>query len=432
MRTLWKKNQTLHPAFDKLNRSLEDDWFLLPFELKLQEAHAKTLQAAGILSSEECADIIRALGQIDTERTGKPCPRSDVEDIHTWIETTLVEKAGDAGKKIHTARSRNDQVATLLKMFVFSAGKQLSRELSALTAVFARQAKNWSDLVFPLQTHCQFAAPGSVGFWSLRYGTSFDRCRQRARLLLSQWQQYCPLGSGAVAGSSIPIDRKIQAKELGFEEPCLSALDVTSSRDECLDFLSLAVQIALHLQSFATDVIAFSQTQLSWTEYPKAFGTGSSMMPNKTNPDAMELLRGECNGIIAAQNQAITLLKGLPSGYNRDLQCIKPLVRDTADKLSLLISMTVDFVEQLSFNQAKIAESLKYGAIDATLRMEDKVTQGTPVRDAHHAIADDLNPAIHNDEINPFLKIDRYKTFGSASPAETIRIADWLLTGLEQ
>lgn len=395
----------------------------------MQAGHARALEAAGILSAPEASAIGAALRQIESSHGGSGCPDSPAEDIHTWIESALIDIAGEAGKKIHTARSRNDQVATLLKMYVITAGETLRDKLRDLTAVFARRAQDWSDLVFPLQTHCQFAAPGSVGFWALRYAASFDRARRHVTSCLDLWREFCPLGAGAVCGSSIPIDRTIQAKELGFAQPSANALDATSTRDECVEYLSLATQVGLHLQSLAADVIAFSQTPFGWTVYPRAFGTGSSMMPNKTNPDAMELLRGECNAIAAAHAQAVMLLKGLPSGYNRDLQCVKPLLRQAAEKTNELCDMTAAFVEALGFNAERLEQALRLGAIDATLRMEQMVREGMPVREAHHAVAEALkNTAETNDRP---AGAEDYRTLGGASPAETRRVAGAMLKAID-
>lgn len=360
---------------------------------------------------------------------GAECPRSDAEDIHTWLEAQLVEQAGDAGRRIHTARSRNDQVATLLSMFMIDCGGQAAEAFAKLARTFCEQGKAWSELVFPLQTHCQFAAPGSVGFWSLRYATAFTRLHGRAKWLVGQWRRCCPLGSGAVAGSSIGIDRRIQARELGYDEPSLNALDSTSTRDECVEFLGLAAHAGLHLQSLATDVIAFSQTPFGWTQYPQEFGTGSSMMPNKCNPDAMELLRGEACALQAAQQHAMTLLKGLPSGYNRDLQCIKPIVRDTATQLVELCDMAVAFVGRLAFRADRLAELLTKGAIDATLRMERMVSSGAPLRDAHHAVAKEVREGAAPPA---GVSAEAYQTIGSASPQETRRMADAILSELSE
>lgn len=317
-------------------------------------------------------------------------------------------------------------------MYVIDAGRTLDADLRQLIGLFCRRAKDWSDLAFPLQTHTQFAAPGTVGFWGLRYAVALDRIRRHARLLIGLWRQACPLGSGAVAGSSIPIDRRIQAKQLGFDAPSANALASTSGRDEVLEYLAMAAQTALQLQSFAADVIAFSQTTHGWTVYPKAFATGSSMMPNKSNPDAMELLRGECCRIAAAHGQAVLLMKGLPSGYNRDLQCIKPLLRDTAESLSRMLEMTTAFAVGLDFDPARLAESLKLGEVDATLRMEQRVQAGLPLREAHHAIASELsNRGLKIEPVGAKL-VEQYQTIGSANPAETRRVALELLAAVEK
>jgi len=426
---LWHQQVALHPTFGPINGCLADDWFLLPHELKQQRAHAGALRAAEILTVGECAAIERALDEIARAYGGAPCPPSDAEDLHTWIEAELTERVGEAGKKIHTARSRNDQVATLLVLFVIESGGRLIDRLSELVRAACRKAMLWSELAIPLQTHGQFAAPGTVGFWVLRYATALDRVRAHARYLVSSWRQQCPLGAGAVAGSSIPLDRSKQAAALGFDGASPNALASTSTRDECLDFLFLGAQVALHLQSFATDVIAFSQTPFSWTRYPAAFGTGSSMMPNKRNPDAMELLRGEGAGIINALNHALVLLKGLPSGYNRDLQCIKPVVRDAARKLDALLTMTTAFLEELDFDCAQLDRCLGLGQIDATLLMERKVLQGTPLREAHHAVAAAIAEAASAEA--SACGIESYRTSGSANPAETKRVAQATLDLLD-
>ncbi|NOX57945.1 MAG: argininosuccinate lyase [Planctomycetes bacterium] len=407
---------------------MEEDWFLLPFELELQRAHATALLEAGIFNDDERDAIGAALEQIKAESSQGLPPVSDTEDLHTWVEAQLVQHAGDVGKKIHTARSRNDQVATLLKMYAIDTGGRIAEGCSQLCQQLATKAIAWAELIFPLQTHCQFAAPGSVGFWALRYAVACERAGRQLDGAVAFWREDCPLGSGAVAGSSIPLDRNTQAILLGFDDPSENALDSTSTRDACLELLANIAHLALHLQSFATDVIAFSQTQFGWTKYPQAFGTGSSMMPNKTNPDAMELLRGECNSIVAAHNHAMLLMKGLPSGYNRDLQCIKPIVHDACRKLIDLLEMTTCFVDALAFDSEKMQASLGYGHIEATLRMEQKVQSGMALRDAHHAVADDLASGIKGTDVAKLA--DTYQTIGSASPAETVRVAKRILARL--
>ena len=388
------------------------------------------MEAAGILSAAEHERLRGALDAIERECSALPGPEAEAEDLHTWIEGKLTELAGAAGKKIHTARSRNDQIATLLKMYVIEVGGRLKDELRELIRISCNQARAWAELAFPLQTHQQYAAPGSVGFWALRYATSFERVRRHLDLCLDEWRRYCPLGSGAVAGSSIPLDRRIQARELGFAEPAPNALDATSTRDECLELLALGTQLALHLQSLATDVIVFSQTPLAWVRYPAEFATGSSMMPNKENPDAMELLRGECSAVAAAHGELVSILKGLPSGYTRDLQCVKPVVRRGAEKLHAAAQLAAAFVERLEFDREHLAAGLRRGNVGATLRMEEEVCRGTPLREAHHAVAEEIAAA--SDEAAPLIEapLERYCTIGGTHPEEVRRVAEELLESL--
>lgn len=392
--------------------------------------HAQVLETAGILSPDEHLALREALDAVQSEFGQADCPASDAEDLHTWVEQQLTERAGAAGRKIHTARSRNDQIATLLKLYVIDAGERLEAALRDVVRVACQQAAAWAALAFPLHTHQQYAAPGSAGFWVLRYATSFDRARRRLAIDVREWCRTCPLGSGAVAGSSIPIDRAAQASGLGFESPSSNALDATSTRDECLELLATATQIALHLQSFATDVIVFSQTALGWTRYPGEFATGSSMMPNKVNPDAMELLRGKSNAVTSAHAELVSILKGLPSGYNRDLQCVKPVVHGAAETLIELVGMVAPFLAVLDFDPERLAASCKQGNINATLRMEEKVQAGDTLREAHHAVADEL--AGDADGSTPLVDnpLERYRTAGSANPDDVRRVARELLSEL--
>jgi argininosuccinate lyase len=346
------------------------------------------------------------------------------------MEQALTQRAGAAGRKIHTARSRNDQVATLIRMFVRSAGQAFAAKLATLTEVLCTRADAWSGIPMPLQTHTQFAAPGNAGFWAMRYATGLDRVRRHVQYCVGEWGRFCPLGACAVAGSSIAIDRAIQARELGFEAPSPNALDSTSSRDECVEFLALAAQAALQLQSLATDLIGFGGTLHGWLRYPVDFATGSSMMPNKSNPDALELMRGEACALAAAHGHAVLLLKGLPSGYNRDLQCIKPLIRDAASRLEALCELAADFMERVDFDAARIRAAMQHGHIDATLRMEERVSRGEPLREAHHAVAADLRDRPSASDVDWSAAIERYATAGSASPVETRRAAKALLAEL--
>lgn len=396
----------------------------------MQRAHAKALTAAGILSPDECGALNDALDAIEREygQVVDPPPAEAAEDLHTWIEDQLTQRAGTAGRRIHTGRSRNDQVATLLKLYLIDHGRRALGQLGGLVTVCCERARAWADLVFPLHTHQQFAAPGSVGFWVLRYAASFARVRERLAWHVRQWRRHCPLGAGAAAGSSIPLDRMIQASELGFEGPSWNALESTSTRDECVEALSIGAHCALHLQSLATDIIVFSQTPLAWTRYPVEFATGSSMMPNKSNPDAMELLRGESNAIIAAHSELLFILKGLPSGYNRDLQCVKPVVRRGQERWSALLSLAEAFLARLDFDPERLSASLAMGNITATLRMEAQVRSGVPMRDAHHAVAGQTVPTCGID--GPPGILESYQTAGGSSPAEVRRVADRLLASL--
>lgn len=410
MATLWKQKQPLHPLFAELQGCLHDDWFLLEHEIALQAAHATVLLEAGVIDASTHADVGAALDHLTQEWSGAPAPDSTAEDLHTWIEEQITAACPEGGRRIHTARSRNDQVATLLLLHLRSAATELDAALGTFIATAAQRAIDWSHLQMPLQTHAQFAAPGSVGAWPLRFAASLSRSQRHLRFLRGEWAHWCPLGAGAVAGSSIAIDRQRQATLLGFDEPWPSSLDATSSRDACLELLAWSTGVALQLQSLATDGQGFAQTPFGFTKYPSALATGSSMMPNKSNPDALELLRGEANAVAAAHVQAVLLLKGLPSGYQRDLQCIKPLVRAVPETLSRLLALATVYLEALEFDADHLERALEQGDIGATLRMEARVASGAALRDAHHVESDGPGAA------SSHLDARAYQTTGSASP----------------
>lgn len=414
MGTLWKQKQPLHPLFADLQGCLEDDWFLLEHEIALQRAHGTVLHEAGVLDETMYAGLVEALDAIETQWAGEAVHESDAEDLHTWIEAEITARCAPAGERIHTARSRNDQVATLLLLHLRKVAEDLDASLARLVTTLLRRVDDWADLQMPLQTHLQFAAPGSVGAWPLRFAASLTRTRRHLAFLREEWARWCPLGAGAVAGSSIPIDRARQATLLGFDAPWPSSLDATSSRDACLELLAWATQAALQLQALAADGQIYAQTSVSFTHYPASLATGSSMMPNKSNPDALELLRGEANAIAGAHAQAVLLLKGLPSGYQRDLQCIKPLVRDAPAKLIHLIDLAEVYVDQVDFDPVRLAAACTQGDIGATLRMEARVAGGAAMRSAHHVEAD-------GPEGEPVAADAKaYRTAGGASP-EAVR-----------
>jgi len=346
---------------------------------------------AGILSEAETEAIHGALDAIAAQYEGAAPPASDAEDLHTWIEGELTARTGDAGRKIHTARSRNDQVATLLLLHARTEAVRIAEEAREVVRVLATRALEWAEVEMPLQTHTQFAAPGSAGTWALRHAHAFAAIADRLDEADARWARSCPLGSGAVAGSSIPVDRTVQAEALGFLAPSPNALLSTGGRDECVELLGILAHLGLHLGGLATDGIQFVQTPFGWIRYPADLATGSSMMPNKSNPDALELLRGESTALAAAHHHALTLLKGLPSGYNRDLQCLKPVVRDATALAGELLAVAGAFAEAVAFDEEALARAMRMGEIEATLRMEAAILAGTPMRDAHHAEAGRLH-----------------------------------------
>ena len=416
MKALWKQESSLHPAFERVHRCLADDWFLLPYELRLQGVHALALEAVGVLDTAERKGIELALAGLDELWRDKPAPDHEAEDLHTWVESELTERAGDAGTKIHTARSRNDQVATLTKMWLIDRAEIWQKAMTDLSDRAAQLAMTWAPHTMPLMTHLQFAAPGSAGAWPLAQALAFERYQKRLDSLLDGWKEYCPLGAGAIAGSSIPLDRTIQAQGLGFRLPHPSSIDATGSRDDVLEALAWVSQVSLRFCGLATDLLTYGQTPYGWIRFDAGLSTGSSMMPNKANPDAAELLRGEAARLTAAQTEALFLLKGLPSGYNRDLQCLKPLLHDTVTRFETSLALCGAILEGITAVPERMSAALHEGDVEATLRMESRVLDGASLRDAHHAEAGGTGTP------GSFGAHD-YATEGSASPEEVCRQA---------
>ena len=403
-----------------MHRCLDEDWFLLDYELKLQRVHAFVLEAAGILSARECGAVEDALEALSLEWSGQPPPDSTAEDLHTWVEGELTHRAGSAGEKIHTARSRNDQVATLIKMWLIDVGDSLAVSWRSLAQTTSRVALAWVPHAMPLMTHAQFAAPGSAGAVPLAHALGYERCAASFSRAANRWRATCPLGAGAVAGSSIPIDRDMQAEGLGFLRPAESSIDATGTRDEALECLATIAHGSLKLMGTAADLLTFAQTKYRWITFDPGLTTGSSMMPNKSNPDACELLRGTAARTSSAHGEAMMLSKGLISGYQRDLQCLKPILHDTVERFRAATALAQAIWDGVHLSKDRVSSSLAWGDVGATLRMEARVLDGMPLRMAHRLEAE-------GGETEAEHGMDAYVTYGSAHPDEVGRQAKALI-----
>ena len=379
--------QPLDPAFERWQRSFPFDQILLPFELEASRAHARALEHAGIVSSEELAEIVRGLEQIGDKTKADPSFLKDdeAEDVHHFVEKQLVSLIGETGYKLHSGRSRNEQIATDLRLYVRSAIDQLQLLLVDWIQSFLTRAEKSGDAAMPTYTHLQRAEPVLVAHWLLAYVEMFLRdsdrladCRRRLNV--------CPLGSGAVAGATVPLDRSAIAADLQFDAPTANSLDASSDRDFVLEFVQVLSLLALHLSRWAEELILFSTQEYGFVSLPEAFSTGSSAMPQKKNPDLLELVRGKAGRIIGAATSLLIAVKGLPLAYNKDMQeTQEPLFDATQTILSIALLVT-GFMKVVEFDYDRMKQAAQSGFMNAWAAATYLVDRGVPSRLAHEAV----------------------------------------------
>src|SRR5712671_2285172 len=313
--------QPLDPAFENWQRSFEFDCRLLECELDASAAHARALKAAGVLSAEELASVLEGLEQIGERAAASPefLDDQEAEDVHHFVEKQLVTLIGDTGYKLHSGRSRNEQIAMDLRLYVRATIDQLRLDLAEWCGALSDRAEQAADAAMPAYTHLQRAEPVLVGHWLTAYVQMFLRdadrladCRRRLNV--------CPLGSGAVSGATLPLDREFMSETLGFDGPTANSIDATSDRDFAIEFVNTLSLLGLHLSRWAEEMIVFSSQEYGFVDSPEKYSTGSSAMPQKKNPDLLELVRGKSGRIIGHATTLMITLKGLPLAYNKDLK----------------------------------------------------------------------------------------------------------------
>ncbi len=370
---------------EAINVSIGFDQRLYEQDIVGSIAHCKMLVEQGILDASAGDQIIDGLGKIRTEiEEGRFEFKNALEDIHLNIEGRLTEIIGENAGRLHTARSRNDQVATDFKLWVRDTIDAVDEALKALQATLINQAEKNSATVMPGFTHLQAAQPVTAGHHLLAYVEMLGRDRSRFRDARTRLNE-SPLGSAALAGTSFPINRKQTAKELGFDRPTANSLDAVSDRDFALEFLSSAAITALHLSRLGEEIVVWCSAQFSFAKLSDAFTTGSSIMPQKRNPDAAELVRGKSGRIIGALIGLITVMKGLPLAYSKDMQEDKEPVFDAAESLGVCIVAMTGMIDDIEFNIDRLQEAAGEGFTTAT-DLADWLVRvlGLPFRNAHH------------------------------------------------
>lgn len=371
---------------EAFTESISVDRRLYEQDIEASIAHAEMLAETGLLSKEEATKIVQALKAIREQiERGAFRFSTKQEDIHTHIEQALIERLGDVGRKLHTGRSRNDQIATDMKLWVRGAIDEICGRLHELQAVLVEAATRERDLVLPGYTHLQRAQPILAAHYFLAYAEKFQRDSDRLSGLREDLLDL-PLGAAALAGTSLPIDRNIVARKLLFRRVMNNSLDAVSDRDFVLEFVFDLTLIALHLSGWAEEWIIWSTVEFGFIELPDAFCTGSSIMPHKKNPDVLELIRGKAARVIGDLQHLLVLVKGLPLAYNRDLQEDKPALFDAYDTVLACVGLAIPLIQQTCFRREVIAARLEDGFLDATTLMEYLIKQGVPMRSAHEAV----------------------------------------------
>lgn len=371
---------------EAFTESISYDRRLYRHDIRASKAHARMLAQVGLLTSAEADQIAAALDEISSEITADAFQFSTaLEDIHTHIEQALIQRLGDLGRKLHTGRSRNDQVVTDVKLWVRDAIEELTGRIVALQRALVTSAERWQDVILPGYTHLQRAQPILAAHYFLAYIEKFERdrerladCRRRTNTL--------PLGAAALAGTSLPIDREHVRRELEFDSIAANSLDVSSDRDFLLEFVFDLSVVALHLAGWAEEWILWSTVEFGFLALPDAFCTGSSIMPQKKNPDVLELIRGKSARVVGDLHHLLVLVKGLPLAYNRDLQEDKLALFDAFDTVSASLELAAALIGETVFRKEAIAARLEDGFLDATTLMEYLITQKVPMRSAHEAV----------------------------------------------
>ncbi len=369
------------------NRSFGFDRRLLMADVRGSVAHCNGLVSAGVLTGEEAKKINDGLQTI-LDRGITDTGYFDMiesEDVHSFVESRLVELIGDTGRKLHTGRSRNDQVATDLRLWLREAIDDLVQRLGSTQGALLDLAESHRGAVLPGYTHLQRAQPILFAHWCLAYFEMLSRdrerladCRKRVNVL--------PLGSAALAGTSYPIDRESVARELGFERVSRNSIDAVSDRDFCVEFVSAGSLIMVHLSRLAEDVILYSTTEFGFFELSDAVATGSSLMPQKKNPDSMELVRGKAGRVFGHNTSLLAMLKGLPLAYNKDMQEDKEAVFDTFDTVSTCLGVTATVLRNLHIDEERTRDAASTGYMNATELADYLVGKGMPFREAHETV----------------------------------------------
>ena len=412
------------PEAVRYGASIPFDYRLAPYDLVASQAYAQALRRAGLLNAAEARRIRDGLKAVAQQiESGKLAWREDWEDIHTHIERALIQKIGAVGGKLHTGRSRNDQVATDLRLYCLDQLAQLGAGLQELQGALLFKAESWDQVLIPGYTHLQRAQPVLLAHHLLAYVEMLSRDEERVQDTLKR-TAVMPLGSGALAGHAFSLDRQALATDLGFREVARNSLDAVSDRDFAVEIAAVASLIMIHLSRLSEELILWSSTEFGFLNLPEAYCTGSSMMPQKVNPDIPELIRGKSGRVIGDLTALLTILKGLPLAYNKDLQEDKEPIFDIFDTLLPTLSVLSALLRQVQINEAALKDAAADEAMLATDVADWLVRQGVPFREAHEITAKIVREAIQKAVSIKELPLATLKRFNPKITKELYRQLD--------
>jgi argininosuccinate lyase len=409
---------------EKITASLPEDYRLYKQDIAGSIAHVNMLAKCNIISREEADQIKEGLSEIYRElQSGSFDLSISDEDIHMAIERALIDKIGPVGGKVHTARSRNDQVALDIKMFLKEVLVEIIQNLEELMLTIMEKAEASTDIIMPGYTHLQRAQPIPFSHHMLAYFFMFERDFRRLKCCFKR-TDVLPLGAAALAGTSFPIDREYVAKELGFSKVTENSLDAVSDRDYIIEFQAAAATLMVHLSRLAEEIVLWSTQEFSFIELNDSFTTGSSIMPQKKNPDVAELIRGKTGRVIANLVQVLTVVKGLPLSYNRDLQETKPGLFETADILNLCLAAMSGMLKSMQLKEEKMEKAAEAGFANATDIADYLVRKGIPFREAHQLVGEIVKFCLEKGCQFKDLSLEEFKQFHRSFDEDIWRVLD--------
>ena len=413
---LWEKNVQVNEEIDRftVGRDREMDLYLAKHDVLGSMAHITMLQSIGLLEKDELEQLLAELKQIYAlAERGEFVIEDGVEDVHSQVELMLTRKLGDVGKKIHSGRSRNDQVLLDLKLFTREQIKDIALAVEQLFGVLIRQSDRYKDVLMPGYTHLQRAQPITFGHALMAYASMLLRDLQRFEDATARMDAQCPLGSGALAGTTYPLDRQFTAEKLGFAAPCANSLDGVSDRDFCIELANAISICMMHLSRLSEEIILWCSWEFKFIELDDAFTTGSSIMPQKKNPDVTELIRGKTGRVYGDLNTLLVMMKGIPLAYNKDMQEDKEAIFDAVDTLELCLKTVTPMLDTMKTLPANMRRAAAKGFINATDCADYLTKKGMPFRDAYKLTGCMVSDCIAKDKTLEELTLDEFKGYSA-------------------